>query len=645
MQNSRFRIAAIFAFGALLYIPVTLPASAQSFDSSGNGNLKGDYFLRQVITADLDQFTGAIGRAVSLTGTITFDGHGKYAFNGQKMDTMAGSTAAAYSATGSYSLASDNLLQIQDPIDSTDTERGALTGLGPLAVIASGTEGNNRDLFIAIQAGSSESASTIKGSYQTAFLDFLQGNASQVRNGYATLTSTGNGGFGTVMATGAMANQSYVSAQQSFAGVNYSVTSNGSGTLTFPTSSTPLGALLSGKKTLYVSADGNLLLAGDPNGFDILVGVKASSGTPSNGMFNGSYIAAGLENDASEASAGFNSIDSFYGSTLAFGTQGAGVSHFRTAFFDEPAYDFTTNISFNYAPDGTYNDGTYFHILAANGQAELEVGTGTFYSLTVNMLPSGFVVASQGPVIDPYKIFNSASYAPITNPVAPGEFLTIFGSDLAASTQSASVPFPSKLGGVTVTVNGRQAPISFVSPTQVNIIIPYETLSSRATAESYATLQLNNGSASSNSVTMYVNLSAPGVFALTTNDGTFAPGIGPAAVLHADYSLVTADHPAVAGETLQLYVTGLGAVSPPVTDGAAAPSGSLSQAIDDVFIDILDFNFVDSQADVSYTGLAPGFAGLYQINFTVPAGVASGTAYVNVSTDEATTSEATVYVQ
>jgi uncharacterized protein (TIGR03437 family) len=82
-----------------------------------------------------------------------------------------------------------------------------------------------------------------------------------------------------------------------------------------------------------------------------------------------------------------------------------------------------------------------------------------------------------------------------------------------------------------------------------------------------------------------------------------------------------------------------------VADGAAAPSGTLSMALDNVFIDLIDFNFVDSQATVSYAGLAPGFAGLYQINFTVPAGVASGTAYVNLSTDEATTSEATIYVQ
>jgi uncharacterized protein (TIGR03437 family) len=173
----------------------------------------------------------------------------------------------------------------------------------------------------------------------------------------------------------------------------------------------------------------------------------------------------------------------------------------------------------------------------------------------------------------------------------------------------------------------------------VNLQVPF------ATSESYATLQVSNNGAVSNSVTLYTSLTAPGVFTLTNNDGTFPPGVGPAAALHADYSLVTAEHPAKAGETLQLYVTGLGAVTPPVADGGAAPSSPLSMVNEIILVDILDQNFVDQQAAVSFAGLAPGFAGLYQINFTVPTGVAPGVAYLNVSTDEAYTSEAKLYME
>ncbi|MGP0072875.1 MAG: hypothetical protein ACLPWF_13200 [Bryobacteraceae bacterium] len=636
-------------FFVSIVFALTVSARTQTFDTSGNENLKGDYFVRQVIAADLDPMTSAIGRAYSLTGVMTFDGQGNYSFIGQMMDTQSGSTAKPYTASGIYSVASDGLALIQNPIDSQQTEHGAIAGLGPTAIIASATEGNYRDLFVAIEAGSSASNSTVSGSYQAGFIDFLEGNASQVRDGYATLTSAGSGGFGNVTVNGAMANETNASVQQTLNAVTYSITGNGSGTLTFPTSTTPLAALVSGQKTLYVSSDGNLLLAGDPNGFDILVGMKSGSAPASNSMYQGTYFSAGLGNNLAGAAPGSNDINSFYGSTLALGDQGAGVSHFRMAYFGQSPYDFTTNIAFNFAADGTYNDGTYQYLLAANGQAELQVGTGSIYALILEIVSPSVPLLTQGPAIFPAKIFNAGNYAPITNPVAPGEFITIFGANLAAAPQSANVPLPTILGGVKVTVNGRPAPISFVSPTHVNILIPYATVSANAVSQSYATLQVFTNGAGSNQVMLYANLSAPGVFALTNNDGTFAPGIGPAAVLHADYLLVTAEHPATAGETLLLYVTGLGAVTPPVADGAAAPSNPPSTVNDSVSVDILSLdilgNYLDSTAVVAFAGLAPGFAGLYQVNFTVPSGVTSGTAYVNVSTNEGTTSEALLYIQ
>lgn len=643
MYTVRLINIGIIAFGAILYSSVTLPASAQTFDTSGNATLNGDYFVRQVVTADLDPTTSAIGRTVSVTGVMTFDGKGKYTFTGQLMDTKSGSTAKPYTGSGTYSVASNNLAQIQDPIDSTDTEYGAVAGIGPLAIVASATNGNYRDIFVAIQAGSSASNSALNGSYQFGFIDFLQGNASNVRDGYATLTSTGNGSFGNVTVNGAMANETNTKIQQSFGGVTYSVTGNGSGTVTFPTATAPLAALVTGQKTLYVSADGNLLLAGDPNGFDILVGVKSGSSPAyspaSNATYQGTYFFASLQNNASAAAAGFNDIGSYYGSTLALGAQGAGVSHLHLAYFGEAPFDFTTNIIFNFAPDGTYNDGTYQYLLGANGQVQLQVGTGALYALILSIAAPAAGAPGAAPFVDGSKIFNAGNYAPITNPVAPGEFVTLFGSNLTSAPQSGSIPLPRELGGVKITVNGRPAPISFVSPTQVNFLIPYEIV------QPYATIQLTSNGVAANPVTLYTSLSAPGVFTLTSNDGTYPPGIGPAAVLHADYSLVTAEHPAMAGETLQLYVTGLGAVTPSVADGFPAPSNLPAMVNDDVFIDIFDANLINSSANVTFAGLAPGFAGLYQINFVVPAGVAPGMAYVNIATDEAYTSEARLYMQ
>jgi uncharacterized protein (TIGR03437 family) len=629
----------ISAFATVVCAAFTIQLHAQTFDTSGNSSLKGDYFVRQVATANFGP-TGGIGRGLSLTGVMTFNGTGGYSFTGQLLDSQVGSTARPFSSTGGvYSLASNGLLQIQNPIDATDTEYGAIAGIGPLSIIASATEGNYRDFFVAIPAGSAASDNSVNGSYNIAFIDFLQANASQVRAGFATLTSTGTGGFGNITVTGGMANETNSRVQQTFAGVSYSVTANGSGTLTFPTASTPLAALLSGQKTLYLSSDGNLLLAGDPNGFDILLGVKSNSSVISNSMFDGTYFIAGIENDATDAAGGFNDIDSFYGSRLYLGAQGAGVAHDRLAFSGESAYDSTNGRSFNFAADGTFDDGVDHDVLALDGQVFLHVTTGTLYTLSLTMAAPVVPLLTEGPALLPFNIFNAASYAPITNPVAPGEFVTLFGANLSSSTQSAGVPLPATLGGVKVTVNGRPAPLSYVSSSQINIQIPF------ATSESYATIQVTTDGKLSNEVTLRANLSAPGVFTLTNDDGTFPPGIGPAAVLHADYSVVTADNPAKAGETLQLYVTGLGAVTPPVADGAAAPSNPPSQVNDFVSVDILDQNLVDSVANVTFAGLAPGFAGLYQINFVVPTGVASGLVDLNLGTLEAYTSEAKLYMQ
>jgi uncharacterized protein (TIGR03437 family) len=290
-------------------------------------------------------------------------------------------------------------------------------------------------------------------------------------------------------------------------------------------------------------------------------------------------------------------------------------------------YDYTADDTFSFGRDGTQQKDFFQDILGVNGQAALMVGRQDEYSLTVGFQTPAF--SGQGVFLNPIGIVNSANFAPITNSVAPGEFVTLFVSNPSSVTlQAKSLPLQTNLGGVQVTVNGRAAPIYFVSPTQISLIVPY------ATTESFATFRVSSNGTLSNQVTVYTTPTAPGVYTLTQN------GVGNAAALHADYSLVTQDNPAKVGETLQLFVTGLGAVTPAVADGTAAPSSSLSVVNADVAV------FVDSQqAQITFKGLAPGFVALYQVNFVVPAGVSSGQVYVDVSTPDAYTSEAKLYVQ
>jgi uncharacterized protein (TIGR03437 family) len=134
-------------------------------------------------------------------------------------------------------------------------------------------------------------------------------------------------------------------------------------------------------------------------------------------------------------------------------------------------------------------------------------------------------------------------------------------------------------------------------------------------------VQVTNNGVLSNAVPMYVNGTSPGV--LTANQN----GLGYADAQRPDYSIVTAANPAVIGETIAVYLTGLGAVSPPIADGAPGPidtysevaAGSVTAAIGGV------------AAAVGYAGLAPGYSGLYQLNITIPAGLTAGDNYLEVS--------------
>ena len=84
-------------------------------------------------------------------------------------------------------------------------------------------------------------------------------------------------------------------------------------------------------------------------------------------------------------------------------------------------------------------------------------------------------------------------------------------------------------------------------------------------------------------------------------------------------NLIGPGNPAHAGDVITIYCTGLGAVSPAVGDGAVTPDAPLTNTVNGVTVTI-----GGQQAAVMFAGLTPGFAGLYQINATVPDGVSPG---------------------
>ncbi|MBI4443928.1 MAG: hypothetical protein HY649_11205 [Acidobacteria bacterium] len=153
-------------------------------------------------------------------------------------------------------------------------------------------------------------------------------------------------------------------------------------------------------------------------------------------------------------------------------------------------------------------------------------------------------------------------------PVAPGAIASIFGSNLAETTaEAASSPLPRELGGVRVRFNGIEAPIFSVSPTQINVQVPFELTGFSASLE--IEKQTPAGKVISAAIPAGLANGAPGIF---TQDGT---GKGKGVIVHADFTPVSADSPALPGETLTAFVTGLGSVDHPTVSGDAAQFGAM----------------------------------------------------------------------
>ena len=256
--------------------------------------------------------------------------------------------------------------------------------------------------------------------------------------------------------------------------------------------------------------------------------------------------------------------------------------------------------------------------LAISGAVTLDTGGGTSASLPVSTTPT---------------ISGISDVASYSSTVAAGSIAAIFGSNLAVGTTSSTppLPLPQQLGQAKVAMGGQSAPFYLASQGQLNVQIPWE-LAGQAQATTVATV---NGVVS-NSFSVAIAPFAPGIFSVD------ASGTGQGAVVNSLTGVVAGGAaPALRGSYVSIYATGLGAVSNRPATGAAALVTPLSVAATTPSVSIGGVNCA-----VSWAGLAPGFAGLYQINVVVGSGVVPGTAVpVVVSVGGVSSNSVTMSVQ
>jgi uncharacterized protein (TIGR03437 family) len=220
------------------------------------------------------------------------------------------------------------------------------------------------------------------------------------------------------------------------------------------------------------------------------------------------------------------------------------------------------------------------------------------------------------PNYTPDSLSNTASNT--NGPFAPNAFLSIYGADLSYVTvaigpddiDAGMLPTALIGAGVRVLINQILADLYYVSPGQVNVLIPSTLIAGPAV------VQLVNDGLAGPPVNITLSATAPALFESSSQSGLQSSAQVVIAT-HGNGPLVTAASPAQPGEVVVLYAAGLGPTAPPgIPNQLATQAAPLADLAN--FQVLLNGTAVDPHR-ILYAGVTPGFAGLFQINLQLPA--------------------------
>ena len=253
----------------------------------------------------------------------------------------------------------------------------------------------------------------------------------------------------------------------------------------------------------------------------------------------------------------------------------------------------------------------------------------SIFSVSILLLSGAAIAAGQSgaPVIDPVKgVQNNASFIQ-GQPVAPGTFVAIFGSNFATSPALFdTIPLSNSLAGASVTFNNISAPIVYASSGQINAIVPWELPQTGG-----AQVVVTTAKGSSAPLTVSLTSAAPGLFDIVTDStGVERPsaynnsdGTLPMPVNVVPFPGVYKSRPAKIGvDAVILFCAGLGPVNNPPNDGSPGlgqPPYSLTQVTPTVLAGGVP-------AQVIFSGLSPQYPPFYQIAIILQPGTPTGDA-------------------
>jgi uncharacterized protein (TIGR03437 family) len=246
------------------------------------------------------------------------------------------------------------------------------------------------------------------------------------------------------------------------------------------------------------------------------------------------------------------------------------------------------------------------------------------------VVSSAWAQAVDAPDYTQSSIVHAATNKP--GALAPNTIATIYGVYLSRATRgltatdTAAGRVPASLPGaeVRVLIGGLTAPLYYTSPSQINFLIPAEL------APGVTKLVVSVSGTAGRETRLELATTAPGLFVGV--DGRLA-------ATDSGNQAITKDRPALAGDWAILYATGLGRTAPPLYSGEIA-RGAVRMAEPGVRV-----YFNDREAEVGYAGLAPGFAGLYQLNVRVPREVSGPEVDVRVVAGGVISSPAPLFVR